>query len=553
MRLPDVYGYGSLFGFSGADGQNFHHGDFVAMTMPGLLTLRFDGDTPVFLSLPLNGRRVDCVLGDAIAGEGFGVFFAGAEAVVGFADVEPVIRAGEGESPTHRPDGVSLLTVNGFCYTLLTMGKHFAFCRKKTEDEALAACRRSLASDPTEVYQRILDRCRRLPACPKPGFERLWYKCLSIQRVNVFSPQDGIPCRFTTPDRLPHRHMWLWDSMFHAVSYARYDPALAKDAVEAVLCCQKPDGFLPHLMKSRTDTSSITQPPVVAWALKEIYDQTGDLDFVRRTAPKAAAFLRWFLQNRDKNGNGLPEWDMNFDSVRCRCDESGMDNSPRFDGSEYLDAVDAVAFLIHDARCLASLFGVLQNDAERLYFARLAESTAERMNALLWDETLGAYTDRAFTGKLTGVLTPASFLPMMTGFCPPQRAKRLVSLLSDPAKFGTPLPVPSVARDDPAYGDDMWRGGVWLNYNYMIAKGLKTCGYRDEAHALIEKTLSAVNLWYEKTGGVFEFYDPENRTAPWFLNRKGPQPTPPDYRKKIHAITDYHWSACFTLLMLSDG
>ena len=550
MQLPDVYSYGSIFGYSGCDGPNYHQGDFVAMTMPGLLTLRFDGATPVFLSLPLRDRRVDAVLSDAIAGDNFGIFFAECESVVGFADIPPEISAPDCSPPSILPDGTRLLQANNYFYALAVRNGRFAFCRAKTADEALQKCRICLETDPEEVYKQIIDRYARLPRCPEPEYEGLWYKCLSIQRVNVYSPQDGIACRFTTPDRVPHRHMWLWDSMFHAISYARYDPSLAKDAVEAVLSCQRPDGFIPHMMRSRTDISFITQPPVVAWAIKEIFGQCGDIDFVRRTAPKAAAFLRWFLLNRDNNGNGLPEWFMNFDSIRCRCDESGMDNSPRFDGNIPLDAVDAAAFLLNDSECLAFLFGILKEEEERRFFESLAEKTAEKMNSLLWDEGLGAYTDRDFNGKLTGVLTPASFLPMLTGFCPHDRAERLVKLLSDPEKFGTTLPVPSVARDDPAYGDDMWRGGVWLNYNYMIAKGLKKCGFPEKAEEIRKKTLDAVNYWFEKTGTVFEFYDPDNKTAPWHLNRKGPQPVPPDYRKKVHAITDYHWSACFTLLMI---
>ena len=93
-------------------------------------------------------------------------------------------------------------------------------------------------------------------------------------------------------------------------------------------------------------------------------------------------------------------------------------------------------------------------------------------------------------------------------------------------------------------------GGVWLNFNYLIVNGLRRYGFHALANAIAEKTLQAVNRWFRETGSVFEFYDAQDQTAPWHMNRKGVQPPTPDYRIRYHAITDYNWSACFTLLLL---
>ena len=151
------------------------------------------------------------------------------------------------------------------------------------------------------------------------------------------------------------------------------------------------------------------------------------------------------------------------------------------------------------------------------------------------------------------MLTVSSFLPLFAGVAPPERAERLAKLIEDPAFFGTPLPLPSVAKNHPDYGKDMWRGGVWINYNYMIAEGLRESGFAALAEELKEKTLREVERVFEATGNIFEFYDPECKTEPWRLPRKGPQPEVPDYRVKYHAITDYHWTAAFLLLWLSEG
>ena len=41
MKLPNRYGYGTLFGCSGIDGENRHQNDFIGMLMPQPVSIRF--------------------------------------------------------------------------------------------------------------------------------------------------------------------------------------------------------------------------------------------------------------------------------------------------------------------------------------------------------------------------------------------------------------------------------------------------------------------------------------------------------------------------------
>ena len=91
-----------------------------------------------------------------------------------------------------------------------------------------------------------------------------------------------------------------------------------------------------------------------------------------------------------------------------------------------------------------------------------------------------------------------------------------------------------------------------LNINYFLILGLRKYGYIELANELRERTLNAVWKWYKKTGSIFEFYDADDESCPFYLNRKGPQPEVPDYREHIHAITDYNWSACFIELLINE-
>ena len=553
MRLPDRYCYGTLFACSGMDGENSHMQDLAGMLMPTPVQIRFDAKTnPVTLAVDVTDARMDFVLSDALQSRELLLVFAAKSALVGKTD-RPVRMFAEQEAARSVVDGADVLCADGWCYALLVKNGRFAFCREATPAAAAAAAKETLRLDIDALRDAILAYYETKPACRREAYEQLYYKCLSVNRVNVYSPQDGFSCRFTTPDRLPHKQMWLWDSMFHAMTFAQYDPQMAKEALLAVLEAQREDGFIPHMMKSVTDTSAITQPQVIAWAALTVYRATKDRAFLAACAEKIAAFELWFLKHRDLNGNGLLEWKTDYSNVRCRCDESGMDNSPRFDTTETLDAIDCSCFMVHDCRCLAEIYRVLENEPQAARFRQIADDMAQKINDLLWDEDRGAYCDRTLSGKLTHVLSVCSFLPLFAGVCTPERAARLVEHLHNEKTFATPLPVASISRDHPDYGADMWRGCVWLNFNYFVLLGLRRYGFDDEAQRLLERTLQCVDRWFRETGNVFEFYDAEDVTAPWRLNRKGPQPPVPDYRIRMHAITDFNWSACFTLLMIQDA
>ncbi|MCK4982635.1 MAG: hypothetical protein KAS17_06905, partial [Victivallaceae bacterium] len=45
----------------------------------------------------------------------------------------------------------------------------------------------------------------------------IYSKAASILKLNVESAQGKCKYRWTTPDKYPHRQMWIWDSVFHAI------------------------------------------------------------------------------------------------------------------------------------------------------------------------------------------------------------------------------------------------------------------------------------------------------------------------------------------------
>ena len=549
MKHHNIYSYGQLFAFSGIDGDTAGACDFCATFLAAPVTLRFETNPPVMLCIPLGcGAAFDAIGGDFIEGHDAGgrrVILAYEDAlnVIGLAPVEPML---ESERPAIAP--CRLVKEHRGDVWLFRL----AFVDSATPRHA--SFQASPPLSPSEVESAV--RARRAwldaqPPCPEPDFEGLWAKCLSVEKENTLSPEGAFPCRWTTPDRVPHRDAWLWDSAFHAMAMSGSDPALARDAIRAVLFRQREDGFIPHQMRATGWTSDVTQPQVLAWATLFIHGHAPDADFLAWAAPRLAAFIDWTVRERSPNGTGLLAWATGHDP-NCRCGESGLDNSPRFDfDAPSIDAIDFSCYLAHDAGCLAAIWHILGRNDEACKAEALRDRTAERINALLWDDRDGLYYDRFADGRLTHVASVASVLPLWAGICPPERAARLVAALTDPARFWTALPVPSIARNAPQYDTDMWRGCSWLNLDYFLWIGLRRYGYAAEATELRRRVLAAVRKWYLRHGTVFEFYDADDALSPYELKRKGPPVLPPDWRKHMHSISDYHWSAAFTRLFLA--
>ncbi len=536
MKLHNQYGYGQLFCFSGLDGETSREDDFVAMMLDEPITLRFHFDSTVTLKLPLDGCAVfNAVTGDMLDGKDFFVCFLNRNTIVGKSPVKPFLLA-EDKSAIDRDFYLSTEEKNGtyyFCFSYKSRGQ---VCGE-SELSALKAARYAYFES--------------LPKCKDDRYEKLYNKCLSINKENVYSPEGEIPCRWTTPDRVPHRFMWLWDSAFHAMAFAQYNVEMAKDCIRAVLSLQREDGFISHMMSPKGRISEITQPQVLSWGVWTVYQKDKDKGFLRECVPALSKFLLWTMKNRDKNGNGLLEWFTEPDYTECKCGESGLDNSPRFDYDIELDAIDFSVYLCNDAKYLAQIYDELGDTKNAEYFYSVYESVKEKINTLLWCEEDGLYYDRLFDGNLTRFATPSSFLPMFAGICSQAQADKMVKVLLDENRFWTEMPIPSIPKDNEYYDIDMWRGCSWLNINYFIILGLKKYGYAEIAEELRERTLSSVLRWYEETGNIFEFYDADNKVSPLYLKRKGEQPAVPDYRVHVHSITDYNWSACFIELLIN--
>ena len=172
------------------------------------------------------------------------------------------------------------------------------------------------------------------------------------ERAEAVLRDNDLGTMITAAPRL-YPHMWSWDAAFVAMGLSRLSVPRAVQEMRTLVEAQWDSGMIPHIVFSDTPgyfpdvrrwgtlgaspdgvlSSGICQPPVHAIALRFLVDAAREVGgevqddaerFVRDTFDRWVRWHRWLATARDPGGVGLLEIHHGW--------ESGMDNSPRFDG-----------------------------------------------------------------------------------------------------------------------------------------------------------------------------------------------------------------------------
>ncbi len=557
---PNVWGEGALFAFSGMDGPTDAASMFVATLGEHPCDLLIHTPKQRVLELGLGGEaRPRIIAGDVLGlqtdgGDLLMTFScrhtivadvpAGAEVRLKYADGTPAKQAaGTWVCYDDQADDAVALSLKGNRLAL-------SFARSAQQAEQRAA--EGLEIEPAAEAAKRLTAYRKLPAMSDPARARLLAKCFSVMRVNTLSAEGVMQQHWSTPDRVPHKDMWLWDSVFHSLGMNRFDAELSWEFLKSMLDCQLPDGRIPGQVGVGGNESLSTQPPLLAWGVWENYLALGRADTLEYALPRLEAYIEWDCANRDSTGNGLLEWQIESNPL-CRSGESGLDNSPRFDEGADLEAVD---FSVHAARemhFMSLIAAELDLEDRATEWQRRGERVSAAVHDALWCDEDGFYYDRKPSGERTRIKAATGFLPLLLEDLPAGRAERLVEHLDNSDEFATAFPVASVAASHPEFSTDMWRGPTWVNLNAMIVRGLRAHGRHQHAARIASATMEHVGKYYQRYGVIFEYFDSVDRVPPPRCDRKGPSRGRYDIREKVDSIRDYHWSAALTAEMLLDS
>ncbi len=402
---------------------------------------------------------------------------------------------------------------------------------------------------------------------------------------------------FVKPGPSVYPFQWNWDSALVAIGLARVAPERGRAEVRSLLRGQWADGMVPHIVFHPQDvdyspgpevwgsaecpdapgipTSGITQPPVLATAVRALHEADPDRRFLQEVIPAIDAWHRWLHRERSLDNSGLVAILLPWESA---------DNAPRFDAAlARIGARDALSFARSDRRhleaaerptdldyrrymtiveglrrhgyrpsslreasfayvdlCFNAVLAVAESDLAWLFSeigrdGERAASAAARLRTAIgdrWDEDEAAYQQADLHGDRATTETVADLFPVYAGVPDERQARRLFNeSLWSPERFGpsveAPWAVTTVSKSSRNF-DALcyWRGPVWINVNWFLVRGLERSGLREEAEELRRLTLRLV-----KSSGFAEYYHPSTG-APL-------------------GSGDFSWSAALTLDLLA--
>jgi glycogen debranching enzyme len=305
-------------------------------------------------------------------------------------------------------------------------------------------------------------------------------------------------------------------------------------------------------------TSGLTQPPLHARAALEVALHARDAEradaFLRRVFPRLAAQHAYLAGRRDAGGAGLaaivhpwesglddsPSWDEPLAAVELpaggvapyeRRDREHVDPSERpsdawydrfvhlaraYRDGGYADdgLAQRAAFLVEDplfnaiwlwsTHALADIAALIAEDPGP--YRESAAAIHAGLMGRLWDAGRGRFLARDLhAGRLVDRRTVGTLAPLLDPDLPADVARGLAAELASP-HFRSEAGIGTASYDLLAADADArryWRGPVWANLNWLLARGLRQHGLDADADAL-----DAVTLQLVTGAGMREYFDP---------------------------------------------
>ena len=316
-----------------------------------------------------------------------------------------------------------------------------------------------------------------------------------------------------------------WDTYFASFMYGLYNQDLAfANAVEVTKGITR-RGFIPNSASAYgIQSDDRSQPPVGSLMVLEIYKRHKQDWFLAEVYDELLRWNRWWPGARDTKGllawgsDNVPQLvDGTFHNFQAALFESGLDNSPMYDGVPFnpqtnkLEMADVGlnALYVADCRALAEIAGILGKTADQRELTERGDKYATALGTL-WDETTGIYLNRRTdTGEKSTRLSPTNFYPLIAKVATPQQAARMVTEhYFNPNEFHGEWVIPSIARNVPGYRDqEYWRGRIWGPMNFLVYLGLRNYDLSRTRKDLAERSHNLLMKSWHSDGAIYENYN----------------------------------------------
>lgn len=388
--------------------------------------------------------------------------------------------------------------------------------------------------DPAEIVSAAEERYKRIPVIEfnDPEKELMYWSAFTLMHQCMMPPQGECSYNYYVFSREPK---WGWGyggQVFHEslamVAYALMDPEGAMNSQRVFMERQHENGYInyrtgPYLNENIPRDSLMTSSaPWFNYQNLEVYKITGNRAFLEEAYRSGKAYYRYMNSTRDKDGDGLLEWGAHavLESVRdarvAVWDKVGW--PANFEGP------DINAMMVKEARSLAAMADLLNKGAEADKWNNAARKRSELINQYCWDSKDGFYynvdrKDQDFTFENPNDLKRKEiigFLPMWAGVARDVQVKKLLEHFDNQFEFNRPYGVPTLSAADAYYNPiGYWNGPIWVQWQYLLARGLRDYGYDKRADDLSERVMKNVIYHLKKDHTFWEFYSADDLQAGW--------------------------------------
>ncbi len=267
------------------------------------------------------------------------------------------------------------------------------------------------------------------------------------------------------------------------------------------------------------EVRQFSQIPILAWGVERVFQRNGDKKLLEQCLPRLERFHNWYWRERDVTNIGLvtigsysgdiqhARWET-FD-YECNMDDLKLLPHPtrkgENEGAWYGDiwVTGNTSYLIMAEKSLVRLAEAVGDTEMARRRQAFIDKAVQAMRDHMWDEEAGTFLSvNKETMEKIPVATISSWVPLAAGVPTKAMAKRMAEVLGTDS-WQTPLPVPTVDRNDPRWkSNDFWRGDVWPSTNYQIASGLAAYGHKELAAVIADKTVANAIK-----NGISEHYD----------------------------------------------
>lgn len=363
-------------------------------------------------------------------------------------------------------------------------------------------------------------------------YEMLYWNAFSLIRQCMMPPEGESSYNYYVFSREPK---WGWGyggQVFHEslvmLAYSFMDPESAMNSQRVYMERQWDSGYInyrtgPYLNEQIEHNGQYTSSaPWYNYQNYEIYKVTNDKQFLSEAYESGKKFYNYYVSNRDADNDGLCEWGAHavLECVR----DARVAVWDKVDWPSNFEGIDLNVMLVSEANALSEMAEELGKTDEAANWKRDAEKRTELINKTFWDsETEFFYNvdknDQDFSFKTKNDLKIQEiigFLPLWANTATDEHAEKLMKHLTNPNTFWRRFGIPTLSAEDDYYNPiGYWNGPIWVQWQYLIFRGLINYGYNDEAKQLVYKVLDNVINQLKTDHWFWEFYSADDYQAGW--------------------------------------